>query len=41
VTVDVKLCKVLTVPEDGPPMLAVNVRGEIATSWNAVLVAAL
>jgi hypothetical protein len=41
VTVDVKLCNVLTEPEDGPPMLAVNARGAIVTSWNAVLLTPL
>jgi len=41
VTVEVKLCRALTVPVVGPAMLAVSASGEIVTSWNAVFVAAL
>jgi len=41
VTVEVKLCKALTVPVAGPLMLAANGVEEIAISWNVVLVAAL
>jgi hypothetical protein len=40
-TVDEKLSRVLTVPVVGPVTLAANARGEIVTSWNAVLLAAL
>ena len=35
VTVEVKLSKVLTEPEVGPPMLAVRASGETITSWKA------
>src|SRR2546425_7377553 len=41
VTVEVKLTDVFTVPVVEPLMLAVNASGEIVTSWNAVLLAAL
>ncbi len=40
-TVEVKLCKVLTVPDVGPLMLAVSARGEMVTNWNATTVLAL
>ena len=40
-TVEVKLCRALTVPVVGPLILAVNASGEIVTSWKAVFVAAL
>ena len=35
VTVEVKLCRVLIVPDVGPLMLAVSASGEIVTSRNA------
>src|SRR5712692_7091954 len=41
VTVEVKLCKALTVPVAGPLILAANASGEIVISWNADLVAPL
>jgi hypothetical protein len=41
VTVEVKLCKTLTAPEAGPPMLAVSARGEMVTNWNVTTVFAL
>jgi hypothetical protein len=41
VTVEAKLCKVLTVPDVGPLMLAVSASGEIVTSRNAPAVFAL
>jgi hypothetical protein len=41
VTVEVKLCRALTVPVVGPAILAVSVSGEIVTSWNATAVFAL
>jgi hypothetical protein len=41
VTVEVKLCRALTVPVVGPLTLTVNARGEIVISWNVVLVAPL
>jgi len=41
VTVEVKLCRALTVPVVGPAILAVSASGEIATSWNATAVLAL
>ena len=41
VTVEVKLCRALTVPVVGPLILAANGVAEIAISWNVDLVAAL
>ena len=40
-TVEVKLCRTLTVPAVGPPILAVRARGEMVTSWNVEAVLAL
>jgi hypothetical protein len=40
VTVEVKLCRALIVPDVGPLMLAVNASGEIVTSRNAPAVLA-
>src|SRR6266852_7171699 len=40
VTVEVKLCRTLTVPVVGPPMLAANGVEEIVISWNVVFAAA-
>ena len=36
-----KLCKTLTAPVVGPPILAVRARGETVTSWNVEAVFAL
>ena len=41
VTVDVKLCRALTVPVVGPPMVTESGVEEIVISWNVVFVAAL
>ena len=41
VTVDVKLCNTLIVPDAGPAMLAVRVNGDMVTSWKATAVFAL
>jgi hypothetical protein len=41
VTVEVKLCRALTVPVVGPLILAANASGEIVISWNADLIAPL
>ncbi len=41
VTVEVKLCRTLTVPVVGPLILTTNGDAEIATKWNADAVLAL